>query len=406
MENHHYFEDKMSKGFSSLYTGKLIIMVASGLLGLFLPIFLYKILAGNFQLVVLYYIAGYLGYAFTLLLFPKFLNKFGFRNSLRASIFLGALFYVIFFFVNSGNAIKLLPFSIIIGIVYKFLYWIPYHVDFAKFTKRHDRGKDISLIIITRDIIGTLMPLLAGLIVTKFDFNVLFLMAIVIYFLAGIPYITIPHTREKFSWTRKQTFKNLVSKERRGPVLAFIGQGAETMISLVVWPIFLLNILNSNLLDVGVVSTLIIGVTVILQLVVGKFIDKSPEKEGEAMEFGSIFYAIGWILKIFVTTAFHIFAIGAYHNIMKIFTKTPFNALTYELAADQGHYVDEFSVLYEMSINIGRTIAGVIILVMSFYLPIQWTFIIAALSSVMLNMLWLKSYNIQPHEVARIRQSH
>ncbi|MCG2809306.1 MAG: hypothetical protein L6275_03130, partial [Candidatus Portnoybacteria bacterium] len=98
-------------------------------------------------------------------------------------------------------------------------------------------------------------------------------------------------------------------------------------------------------------------------------------------------YSAGWVVKIFITTAFHIFMVGAYHSVAKIFLRTPFDALTYEIAANQGHFVDEFTVLHEIAINFGKALMVLLIVVISFYLAIQWTFILAAASAIVFNLL-------------------
>ena len=152
---------------------------------------------------------------------------------------------------------------------------------------------------------------------------------------------------------------------------------------------FIFEILNGNYFEVGAISTFIIGATVVIQLITGKYIDGKIKKE-YMLKLGSILYSLGWVLKIFVATAFHIFAAGAYHSIMKVFTRTPFDTLVYEIAADQGHYVDEFTTLREIAISIGRIITLIVAIIVSLYASIAWTFALAAVASLGLNMLYSK----------------
>jgi YQGE family putative transporter len=381
-----YFDKPLSSGFVSLYTGKTIVMIATALLGIFLPIFLYNLFNRNFRAVVIYYGLGYFLYGLTVTIGVRFLNKFGFRRALRISVFLGALFYSIFYFIDKDNWEYLIPFSILVLVLYRLLYWIPYHVDFAKFTSRKDRGRQVSMLKATRRIIGIFIPLIAGFIVTRFGFDVLFVIAIILYFVSGIPYLTIPRTREKFSWSWLETWQQFFSKKRRRTILAYMADGAENIIGIVVWPIFIYQLLKGNYFQVGAVSTLIIGMTVVLQLSLGKYIDLKASKE-KVLRWGSFFYSLGWLIKIFISTAFQIFIAGTYHNVARIFLRTPFDTLTYEIAADQGHYVDEFTVLHEMAISFGRSLMVVLVIFVSLYFSIQWVFILAALSAVVFNLL-------------------
>lgn len=381
-----YFDQPLSQGFVSLYTGKVIVMITGALLGLFLPIFLYELFDQNFQIVMAYYGIAALAYGITVPFGGKFLNRFGFRKALRLSVILGALFYVIFYYIDQSNLRYLIPLSILVITFYRLSYWLPYHVDFAKFTDKKDRSRQVSIVEATRSALKIFGPLLSGFLITRFSFDVVFVIAVILFLVSGIPYLTIPRTREKFSWTIGRTLKEFFSKSRRKIVLAYAADGAEGAISMVVWPIFIYQALNGNYFKIGAISTLIIAVTVILQLFLGKYTDLSKLK-GNILGWGSFFYALGWLIKIFVVTAFEIFVAGTYHNLARIFIRTPFDALTYDIAADQGHYVDEFTVLHEMAINLGRALMIVFIIIASFYFAIQWIFILAAAMAIVFNLL-------------------
>jgi hypothetical protein len=137
---------------------------------------------------------------------------------------------------------------------------------------------------------------------------------------------------------------------------------------------------------VGAISTLVIGFTVIIQLLLGKKMDVQTPKE-KVLKIGTALSSMTWFAKIFIETAFQVFVVSAFHNLIRIFTRTPFDTLTYEIAADRGHYVDEFTVFRELSINASRVLVLIGVGVLSLYLPIQYLFVIAAIAAVCLNLL-------------------
>ncbi len=382
----HYFDGEVSHGFVSLYTGKTIVLVSTGLLGLFLPIFLYNLFGQNFQSTALFFLVGQALYASALFFGVRFINKFGFRRALRTSVFLGASYYAAFYFISEKNFHYLIPVILLLLTLYRLLYWLPYHVDFAKFTDKKNRGRQISALMATRMVISVFIPVIGGFVISRFGFDSLFVTAIILYLVSGIPYLTIPRTEEKFSWTYRQTLKNLFAKKNRRSLLAFAANGAETGTTLVIWPIFLYQLLNGDYFKIGALSTLIIAATVILQLTIGKKLDKTKRKD-RFLKFGSLFYSAGWILKIFIQTAFQIFVVGAFHNVSRIFTSTPFNTLSYDIMADQGHYVDEFTVLREIAINTGRITIYALAIWLAIFMPIQYLFAVAATASIGLGLL-------------------
>ena len=99
------------------------------------------------------------------------------------------------------------------------------------------------------------------------------------------------------------------------------------------------------------------------------------------------FYAIGWIIKIFVATSFQIFIVSTYHNLTAIFRRIPFDTLMYEKAADWGHYVDEYTVLRELALNIGRVLMMIITAILVYFFGITAAFVLAAIMSLFINIL-------------------
>ncbi len=387
MKKIHYFNGKISHSFITLYVGKMIIMSAIGLVGLFLPIFLFEIFKFNINYVIFYYLIGYLSYGLLVAYGIRILNKIGLARSLRLSVFLGALFYLIFYFlfINKEKSIILITLSVVVLVLFRILYWTPYRTDLAKFTNKKNRAKELSLLKGTNKLILVIMPIIAGLIISHFDYGILFIITVLLYLFSGIPYIALPRTKEKFSWSYFQTWRKFFSEKRKKIILAYMADGGENVVGVVIWPIFIWQLLHGNYFKVGALSTLVMGVAIILQLLAGEYIDKFSKEK--LLHWGSAFYALGWIAKIFIITTFQIFVVSSYHTLARIFLKTPFDTLTYELAADQGHYVDEFTVLHEMAISLGRTAMCILLLIFLLFFNIQWTFILAALTSLLFNLL-------------------
>jgi MFS family permease len=401
MKKVKYFSDKLSAGFIAIYSGRMILTVASQLLGLFMPIFLYQVFNFNIAWVLAYYILRDLLYLISLPLGPKvFMNRVGLKNSIRLGVIFGSLYYVGFFilekytssmevisgeFVPEAWLITIILTVAVILTLNRLTYWVPLHTDITMFTSKKDRGKQVSLMAVTQVILGALMPLVAGWLLMEFDYSFLFVIAVIVYLIALIPFSALPKIDEKFSWTYKKTWQEFTSKARRKLIIAYSADGAESGVRIIIWPIFIWEILNGNYLQVGIISSLVVVITVIAQFIVGKYTDKVNRKK--MLKYGTILYAIGWVIKMFIASAFQIFITSTYHNIANIFSRTSFDAINYENAADQGHYVDEYTVLREMAIQVGRITMSIIVIFLVSYLSIQMTFIFAALAVLAMNFI-------------------
>jgi MFS family permease len=375
------------KGFLGLYFGRVVMTVSGALMGIFLPIFLYNLFNKNIHAVMLYYLIGCLVYMLLLPFGIQFLNKFGFRKSLIVATLAAALMYVAYYFTNSTTALYLIPLSLFSLIAFRLFFWVPYHVDFAMFTRTKKRGGQIGLMLATLTLLGVVGPIIAGYLIVHFGMSVLFAISVVVFVLGIIPFSMVPRTNEAFAWTYGESFRQLFLKKNRAVVLSSIAGGADDVLGVVVWPIFIFILLQGDYFKVGALSSFIAGATVFLQFSLGHYLDKIGNKN-YVLKIGSVLYALGWVIKIFVATAFQVFIAGLYHKFTQIFTDTSFDTIFYEMAADQGHYIDEFTLLSEVALQVGKIIALVAISVIALYVGIQWAFAIGILSALYLNALY------------------
>lgn len=380
----NYFNGQLSQGFVALFSGRMIQFAALGLIGLFLPIFLFLKFDYNVIYVYLFYLVGHLAYALILPYGARFLNKIGLKKSLQVSVFFDSAFYIFIYFIDR-NPVLFITLSMVSIVLARLFFWLPYHTEFAKFTKRDDRGKEYSLMEATKGFLDILMPVAAGILIGVFGFKSVFLISIILMLSSSIPFLTLEDTDEKFSWGYIETFRNFFSKENRKVVLANLANGAENIVGIIIWPIFIWEILKGNYFAVGSLSSLIVLVTIILQLTVGKYTDLFDKRR--MIRYGSFLYAGGWLVKMFVLTAFQIFLAGTYHNLVQIFKNTPFDVLNYQLMADHGHYVDEYTVLKEIAVQLGKVLMLVFAIVITLLFGMSWTFALAALASLFINLL-------------------
>ena len=189
MENsdHILTNKELRKGFFGLYFGRVVMAVASGLLGIFLPIFLYNILDGNIPLVMAYYASSCIAYLFLVAFGAQFLNRFGFRKALVLASISAATINIAYFFTTKENMLVLLPVSLVFLVIFRLLFWIPYHVDFAIFTNKGKRGGQVGLLLSTITFLGVVGPMIAGYFIETWSMQVLFFIAIITYALGMIP---------------------------------------------------------------------------------------------------------------------------------------------------------------------------------------------------------------------------
>jgi MFS family permease len=377
---------KINKNLFNLFLLSQLHTIGQSLVGIFGVIFIYKEYNFSLELALIFYFFFHLIAFLTIPIGSIFINKFGIKKSIILGKILLIIYYLLFIVFKPYNILFLLTLFLIGGFGTG-LYWVPYHVDFAKLTDKNTRGTQIGMLGSMVALIGIIIPVSASLIITKLGFNYLFITSAIFYLLSIIPILKIDHANENYSFKYFETFSKLFDEKYRKDFFIYVLEGAESIISIIIWPIIIFLLLNKKYEAVGITTSLIVLGTVVLNLLLGKATDKF--EKNKMIKIASLLNAVGWFLKIFVNTAFDIFITSVYHDFSRIFLKVPYQAFYYEKWADNGHFVDEFTVIREEGLRVGKMIMTALILFMIivFKIDIKYILIFGVLTFYLLGVL-------------------
>ncbi len=390
IRQNRFHKGEEDSSFLKLFVAKQLVQGAAvALLGIFMPIFLYEVSGNNFEVVGSYYAAISLMYILLLAPGMKAVNRFGFSVALAVGAIYCVLMNLLLLFLTTENLPWMLPLIMFAMVGYWVFHWVPFQVDFVLFSKKESRGRQVSISLATRAFLGVIGPLLAGFIISVAGYKVLFAVATVLMLVAAVSYLYVPEPDSTYTWTVKKTWRELFNPKHRRILGAEFAVGAETIVNLIVWPIFLFEILDGDLLEVGAVSTVVVAATIIIQLFLGSYFDKHTGSAIRTLKFSSGLNALGWVFKIFVLSAFQVFFVGLFHNIVRMMARTPYTSIIFDTSAEQGSYVDEFTVLREMAQHLGRAFSLVLISFVAVFISIEWTFLIAAIAAIAYNLVYM-----------------
>lgn len=391
MEKHADFDFKeyyknlhLSRDILFLYANRLLIQISIGLLSVFTAVFFFEKFNYQFAPVVLIFAALYGFFVFLTPLSAMLINKVGIKRMLIIAVAFLPL-SILSLVIWDYNPVLSLSMYIVFTLIYRVLYWTPYHIDFAKFTDKKDRGRQMSLLLNISEIFITIMPILAGFIIAYYGFINLFFFASIFLAVSIIPLFFISETREMYSFGYVETFKKLFAKENRPMLVAYTGDGVQTGVRIVIWPLFIFTLLSNDYISIGIVTSLTIFLLIAVRFIIGSLEDRVDRRK--LLRFGSFMSTTGWIMKVFIETGFQIFIVDTYHKLGRVVNRMTFDITTYDQAADNGHYIDEFTVLKEIALNAGR--AGMLlfsILLITLF-GITSTFLFAAAATMLMSMI-------------------
>jgi len=343
----------ISRELRALYTSRTVTRFGLATLGVFMPIFFYTHFDHSISAVLALYAAIYGSYALLVPLSVRLLRVWGTRIMMLLALGMMSSNLVALYFYNSYPDIAIL---IYIGTatLYQLLYWVPYHVDFAESLSPVMRGRQLALLRNIAGIAIVVTPVIGGFLITAVGFSAAFLFALTLILLSMVPLMYTRNIRERYSWKYFETFRHLLSRTNRSLVLANMANGAQGVVLTIVWPIFIFTLLDERYTALGIIVALSLLVTIMLRSAIGKLFD--TWNETKVVVVSVVLATTGWIAKIFVQTPLQIFAVDSYHNAGNIARALAFDAATYEQAADNGRFVDEYTTLKEMALNIGRVL--------------------------------------------------
>ncbi|MFH1111791.1 MAG: MFS transporter [Patescibacteria group bacterium] len=380
------FPPHLSGALVALYSHSLIKRVAIAVVGIFEAIFIFEAFGQQLVPVLIYYLVIYALYLFLVPIGAHLISDIGYRRSMRVGIFFLGCWLAIFAGIAFGWFTPQFLWAAAIAVAfYKTLYWLPYHVELAEFTNQKNRARYVSLIDSTVLVVGIILPIVSAFIVSQFGYASLMTVSLIVLCVSLIPLHFLPDVKESFSFGYWQTFKELFASARRRELFAYIAEGVEDIAAAVIWPVFIFLILQGKYLEIGYASSLIILVTALIKMIVGEFSDEYGPKK--ILKWGTFLTSIAWVVRIFIQTFNQIFLVGVFHNMAEATTKTAWNALWYQRSIDKGHFIDEYTALREMALNIGRIATILLVIIFIPFVPLTVTFILAALAVLLLNLL-------------------
>ena len=372
-----------AKGLINLYLGKLLLDFGSNIFSLFFPIFLYQQYK-DINLVIFYYIVGSLLYAITLPLGAKLMSKLSIKKSLILSTIFRIPYFAAFYFFPS-NPVLFTIIAWLSNLCVRNLFWVPFHTESAKLSDKKNRGKQFSILFSVASVLSIVAPIIAGFVLDRWSFSVAVILGAFFVALSIWPLLALPPSHEEFTWSFTESWCYFFHPFNRRMVVAYMSDGLVGLVNGVFWPLFIFTILDEKYQVMGLLTAGILLAGMILRLFIGNLLDRW--KKTKLVKIGAALNASAWILKTAVVSAFHVFLVSAYHALALIILKTSLDTLVYEKSADRGHYIDEYTVIKEMSVHMGRVFGLVGITILLLFLPMQASFVLAGVAALFINLL-------------------
>lgn len=350
LRKRHYWRTVSFDELSELYTSSLIRSLANSLIGIFVPIFLFK--SG----VSLHDIFAF--YAFWFVIRPPInvlnaylIGRVGPKHSLAfASFGYIAFLALLLSFQNLHWPLWLLA---IFGSWSMGLYLVAFHTDFSKVKHPEHGGKELSYLTVLERIGGVAGPLIGGLIATYYDPKLTIAAAILLQLVALVPLFM---TKEPVRTKQHIQFRGMAWRRHKADFISTIPLVVENFISVIIWPLFLAASVLATAVyaKIGIIVAAGTLVAIVAARLIGSMIDES--KGGLLLRVGATLNAVLHLFRPFVGNFLQAIGLNVLNDPVTVAYQMPYMKGFYDAADSLPGYRIAYISVMQTAGDIAKTL--------------------------------------------------
>ncbi len=363
------------KNLLELYVSIFIRALATSLVGVFIPLYLYKEIGYSLNDVFMFFAVFYAFLTFLPPMFAKIILKIG----IKVSMVLSALFSIVFYFVLNAMTtyninLVLVAFIYALGTMF---FWMPYHIEFSRHSDRKNRSIELGVWYSLLTSVGIIGPIMGAVIATFLGFNMLYVAAAILLFISAAPIFLIKERKIEQMFRIKDFMFNHAKRD----ILVFISDGIRTIVSYIIWPVFMFVQLGTYL-AIGAIKSAVAVLNIIASLIVGKLSDRY-NRIG-VLRIGVFLNSITLFIRSFFGSVTSLFIVTTAGDFTDIAIGVPLHSKLYDTIASKGHRRMEYIVFREVWLNGARAVMFLIVFIFS---SMELSFVIAGLTNFLMFLL-------------------
>jgi hypothetical protein len=347
-------------GLSGLYLNTVFRVLAIGLIGVFVPVYIFQT-TGSWDSLIFYYLVCSLTTIGLVFPIAKLIKKIG----PDAAIAIGAItqFANLILLIKLQDSQGYLFWAAILSGVTTPLHWQSYHLAFSQECTRKKLTSQLAKNAIAGRVSSAVAPLLGGIIATIMGFSGLYLVAGAVLIISIIPIFFDQYNQKGSEVTWQKIKTTLQIKKLRPCWFGYFGSGIESAVYTIFWPLFLYFSFK-NLEKIGLLSTISIFISILVTGYIGK---NGHRKEKKFFNFGLAFSLPSWLIRSVFSSFFILTFIDAIYLLTTQFIWIPVEAITYRWGRKEAR---SFFILRSIMIQSGLVFA---LLVIYFFRKIGFT---------------------------------
>ena len=341
-EPRHFWRHVGFDELSELYASEFMRSLSLSVIGIFVPIYLYKLgysLQDIFGMQVIW--------AASRPVFAYFSAKCIALIGPKHTIALGTVTQIMYLAVLMSMGSMSWPIGLLglLGSLSYALFGIALQVDFSKVKHSEHGGKELGFITICERVGSALGPVVGGLIATFINPQATIFIAITIMTLSLVPLF---QTSEPMRIKQKIIIRGFPWRRHKRDFLSAPFFGIENVVSVVIWPLFVsLTIFTTNTYaSVGLIVSISTAAALIAIYTIGRLID--DHKGAALLNYSALMNAVMHLFRIFVTTPAQAFFVSFINEPMTAGYRMPYTKGLYDAADSVPGYRIVYLTLFDL----------------------------------------------------------
>lgn len=363
LRHRHFWREVGFDELSEIYVSMMFRSLSIGMTGIFVPLFMLKLHYSVIDIIVMQVWFFAARVIFFDILTGKLVAKVGPKHTM--------LWGYILLIVSTAQFLTLphIHWPIwLIGVIYggtTSLFSIPFHVDFSKVKHRIHGGKELGYVKIIQYFAGAVGPLAGGLVATVFGGQYIFLAAIILLFIGGLPLLK---TSEPIKTNQRFDLKSIKLKSISTDLFAMAAYNVDLTVSVFLWPLYLAVFVlasGASYAKLGSLASLSVIVAMIAALAIGKLIDNRRGRP--LLRLGAMVNAGLHLFRPFTNTYPQALLINALDNPATVAYQMPFTKGMYDVGDDMSDRRIVYFTIMELTGSVAKLAVWILLLLMSHY---------------------------------------
>jgi hypothetical protein len=348
LQPRHFWRTVGFDELSELYVSNLLRSMGINLIGLFIPIYLYK-LGYSVRDIAFYFVCWFVFRLAFDYISARLVAKFGPKHVMLGACFMHVFYLILVITLKSSHWPFLLVASV--GSFAYSLHLIAFQVDFSKIKHAEHGGKELGYITVMDKIGGVAGPLIGGFIANAYDPRYTVGLSIVVLLCSAVPLF---FTKEAVATSQKLSYAQLPIRKHYRDYLSAVPTTVENTISLIVWPLFVaIYILKDNVYaKLGVVIAASTLSSILLTRMIGGLIDR--RKGLQLLRTGVVLNALVHLARPFVGSFVGVLGVNVVNEPITAAYRMPYTKGLYDTADSLPGYRIAYLSSYIMVDSLSR----------------------------------------------------